>query len=270
MRSQKVFTVTPTTGSAASYTIGLYFTSAELGGFDPATLKIAKTDAATLAGANGTNTIIAPTTYVAYGSGYVFTASFSGFSQFFLVDPSVVLPITLLSFNGNLDNDRVLLQWQTASEHGSQYFDIEKSTDGASFYSLGKQAALGTTNTTANYQFTDLQPDMLNYYRLKLVDVDGHFVYSATLLIRDAGVAQRLWIDGNPFHDHITVHLARLPQGVIRTELLDLSGRRITTQEFSSATQVRIDLTGLNLSSGMYVLRTYADHKIYINKLVKQ
>ncbi len=270
MRSEKVFTITPTTNSGASYTVGLYFTTAELGGFDPATLKIAKTDAATLAGADGTNTIIAPTNYTPYGSGYLFTASFSGFSQFFLVDPSVVLPITLLSFNGHLNNSSIFLQWQTSSEHGSKYFDIEKSADGVNFYNIGSKPAAGISNSTLKYSYTDMQPAELNYYRLKFVDIDGRFIYSSTILIKDQSVSQRLWIDENPFRSSITIHLARLPQQVVKTELVTINGSRILTKEFSNTTLLNLDVSGLNLSRGVYILRTVIGNKIYTNKLIKQ
>lgn len=84
LRSQKVIEVTPSQNSSSSCTIGVYFTAAELSGFAPATLRLAKTTAATMAAANTGNTIISPTTVTPYGNGYLFTASFTGFGKFFL------------------------------------------------------------------------------------------------------------------------------------------------------------------------------------------
>lgn len=89
MRSQKVIDITPTLNAGASYTVGLYYTTAELGGLTPAGLKIAHTSSTTTAGATSANTVIAPTTVTAFGTGYLFTASFTGFSKFFLTSNQV-------------------------------------------------------------------------------------------------------------------------------------------------------------------------------------
>lgn len=270
MRSKKVFDITPTTNSGASYTVGLYFDSTELGGRNPATLQIAKTDATNVSLADGSNTIIGTTSYIVYGSGYLFTAPFTGFSYYFLVDASVVLPVTLLSFDGNAGNNNILLRWKTSSEHNSKYFDIEKSTDGINFYSLGLTQAAGNSAVTLNYNYTDNQPVALNYYRLKLIDVDNKFIYSSTILIKDESVSQRVWIDENPFHNNIIVHLARLPQQEVRTELSLINGQRIFTKVFSNTTFINMDVSNLNLSKGIYILRALVDNKMYTYKLIKK
>ena len=270
MRSEKVFDISPTTNSGASYTIGLYFTTAELAGFDPATLQIAKTDAATIGAATAANTIIAPTTYIAYANGYLFTASFTGFSQFFLESPGVALPVTLLTFNGNLDNNNILLNWRTSSEQGSKYFDIEKSQDGTNFTTIGKLPAAGTSSSERVYHFTDRKPYEYNYYRLKMINIDGKFTYSGTILIKNLNVSQLLWVGNNPFHDIINIHLAKIPQQSIKVELINESGARVYFKEFTSTNFLNVDVSKLNMASGVYILRTAVDGKIYTNKLLKQ
>lgn len=270
MRSQKVFDISPTTNSGASYTIGLYFTTAELAGYDPATLQIAKTDAATIGAATAANTIIGSTTYVAYANGYLFTASFTGFSQFFLVNPGVVLPVTLLTFNGNLNNNDIFLNWKTSSEQGSKYFSIEKSPDGTNFTTIGKVTAAGTSSSAKDYHFTDRQVDDYNYYRLKMVNTDGKFAYSGTILIKNLNVSQHLWVGNNPFHDIINIHLAKIPQQSIKVELMNESGAKVYFKEFGSSNFINVDVSRINLASGVYLLRTTVDGKIYTNKLLKQ
>ncbi|KAA9039391.1 T9SS type A sorting domain-containing protein [Ginsengibacter hankyongi] len=269
MRSEKVFTISPTTNSGASYTIGLYFTIAELAGFDPATVQIAKTDAATIGAATAANTIIGSTTYVTYANGYLFTASFTGLSQFFLVNPGVVLPVTLLTFNGNLSNQAILLNWKTSSEHGSKYFDIEKSGNGTNFTTIGKVNAAGNSSSGRNYNYTDRQIDEYNYYRLKMADIDGKFTYSSTVLIKNLNVTQHLWVGNNPFRDIINIHLAKIPQRSIKVELMDESGARVYFKEVGSTNFLNVDVSKLNMASGVYILRTTVDGKIYTNKLLK-
>ncbi|MGZ4048513.1 MAG: T9SS type A sorting domain-containing protein, partial [Bacteroidia bacterium] len=270
MRSEKVFDILPTTNSGASYTIGLYFTTAELAGFDPATLQIAKTDAATIGSATAANTIIGSTTYVVYANGYLFTASFTGFSKFFLVNPGVALPVTLLTFSGNLNNNDILLNWKTSSEQGSQYFGIEKSHDGTNFTTIGKVTAAGTSSSAIDYHFTDRQVTDYNYYRLKMVNIDNKFTYSSTILIKNLNLSQRLWVGNNPFHDIINIHLAKVPQQSVKVELMNESGAKVYFKEFGSTNFINVDVSKINLASGVYLLRTTVDGKIYTNKLLRQ
>ena len=270
MRSEKVFDISPTTNSGASYTIGLYFTTAELAGLDPATLKIAKTDAATIATATAGNTIIAPTSYVAYANGYLFTASFTGFSKFFLVDPNVVLPVTLVTFNGTLNSNDILLSWKTSSEQDSKYFGVEKSPDGTNFQTLGHVTAAGNSSSVRNYSYTDNQLNEFNYYRLKMVDIDGKFTYSSTILVKDVNVSQRVWVGNNPFHDIINIRFARSPRQNVRVELLSENGARVYFKEFGSSNVINPNVSSVNLAAGVYLLRTTVDDKVYMNKLVKQ
>ncbi|MEO7121483.1 MAG: T9SS type A sorting domain-containing protein [Ginsengibacter sp.] len=269
-RSGKVYDITPSSNSGASYNIGLYFTTAELSGKDPSTLKIGKTDAATISVATAGNTVIAATTFVPYGNGYMFTASFTGFSKFFLVSPNVVLPVTLLSFDGNLNGDKILLNWQTSSEQNSKYFDIQKSTDGTSFESIGKVNAAGNSASVMRYNFNDPQVNEFNYYRLKMVDIDGKFVYSSTILIKNSGISQHLWVGNNPFHNTINIRLARIPQQSVKVELVSVNGARIYFKEFTSSNNFIFDVSGKNLAPGVYFLRANVDGKIYVNKVIKQ
>ncbi len=85
-RSQKVFDVALSSNNTATYTIGLYYTAAELGGKSPGAIKIAGTTAATMAGANASNTVISATSFTVFVPGYLFTATVTGSGKYFLVE----------------------------------------------------------------------------------------------------------------------------------------------------------------------------------------
>jgi len=272
-RSQKVFDIAPTTNPGATYTVSLYFTAAELSTYSatPGTLRMAKTTAATMAAANSGNTVkAASTTFAAFGSGYVFTATFNGFSKFFLIDPAVALPITLLAFNGHLDKKTIPLDWSTSQELNSSHFEIEKSTNGTDFRFIGKVTAAGSSVSQRNYNFVDRQVMEYNYYRLKMVDIDARFVYSQTILIKDAGAVQQVWVVNNPFQSYIDIRLAKMPQRTVQLELLNMAGARVYYKEYGVNDQLRLDISGIHLSAGSYMLRARVDEKWYVNKVVKQ
>lgn len=270
-RSQKVFDIVPTTNPGATYTVGLYFTALELTGETPATLRIAKTTAATMATANSSNTVLMVTPPpVAYGTGWIYTVTFTGFSKFFLVDAGAVLPVSLLSFNGQLENGRIPLKWSTSSEQDSKNFELEKSSDGSSFYSIAMVSAAGNSNSLRNYGFVDKQVNEFNYYRLKMVDLDARYIYSQVILIKNPNASQDVNVVNNPFGSFIDVRFTKIPKQAIRMELVNMSGSLMYRKEYGPMDRVRFDLSGVNISRGSYILRTTVDGKQFGNKLVKQ
>lgn len=101
-----------------------------------------------------------------------------------LYGPSSPLPVELLNFKATKERKEILLSWQTASEQNSDYFSVERSTDGREFIRLGQVKAMGTSLETHNYNLIDKNPATgMNYYRLKQVDKDGQFTYSKIISV---------------------------------------------------------------------------------------
>ena len=93
-----------------------------------------------------------------------------------------VIPITLSDFQSKKRENKVALTWETKSEVNFSHFVLERSTDGNTFYDLAKINASKQSNGS-KYDYTDNTPEAttINYYRLKMVDLDGSFVYSKIL-----------------------------------------------------------------------------------------
>jgi len=102
-----------------------------------------------------------------------------------IVDLTTPLPITLLDFTAKLNqNNYTILNWITANELNSAYFDIEKSTDGQHFSFLHKVMAAQFSNSTLQYHDIDSNPAKgFTYYRIKMVDNNGDFKYSNTQFV---------------------------------------------------------------------------------------
>ncbi len=128
------------------------------------------------------NTFAGPS-YV-YGSNSGFLASpFSTQAALISGDPPLyawvnymygVLPVQLVYFNGEPENDRVVLSWQTASELNNDRFLVERSGDGVEFTTIAEVAGAGKSEVTLDYEYIDHAPMAGNsYYRLTQVDYDG-------------------------------------------------------------------------------------------------
>lgn len=93
------------------------------------------------------------------------------------------LPVELTNFSGEDEECEIHLAWQTATEENSDYFEVQRSWDGISFQNITRIEAAGNSNTVLNYNFTDTDIGLNNYYRLRQVDIDGAYEYSEVIKV---------------------------------------------------------------------------------------
>ncbi len=88
------------------------------------------------------------------------------------------LPIELLFFNGEYINGYNKLYWSTASETDNDYFTIEKSNDGYSFYNIAFINGFGNSTSQLFYEYNDYELNgNIVYYRLSQTDYNGDLKY---------------------------------------------------------------------------------------------
>tara|TARA_R110002020_G_scaffold23658_6_gene78639 strand:- start:4190 stop:5119 length:930 start_codon:yes stop_codon:yes gene_type:complete len=84
------------------------------------------------------------------------------------------LPVELLYFNGSLEDNGVQLEWSTASEANSDYYELYRATDSLIWNEIGVIPAAGNSNSQITYHYFD--PSIIwntSYYKLEQVDFDG-------------------------------------------------------------------------------------------------
>jgi len=89
----------------------------------------------------------------------------------------------LSGFEGNVLNCFARLIWTTTIQDDLDHFDVEWSGDGIVFMKIAEVDAFGSANGGWTYNFTDESTSEFNFYRLKMVDVDGNFTYSEVIEI---------------------------------------------------------------------------------------
>lgn len=96
------------------------------------------------------------------------------------------LPVVLTSFRSEEAPNGNKILWETAQEINSQVFVLERSEDGRIFEQIAEVPA-SNSRTGSHYQFLDDKTDnTLNYYRLKQIDFDGSYSYSAIIAAANA------------------------------------------------------------------------------------
>ena len=98
---------------------------------------------------------------------------------------AVPVPVELISFTAEVDENVVSLFWQTATEMNNQGFEIERAPsksppkgETSGWQRIGFVEGKGTTTEIQSYSFTDKPEPGMYKYRLKQIDYDGTFAYS--------------------------------------------------------------------------------------------
>ena len=111
------------------------------------------------------------------------------------------LPLNLTLFNAYNQKDKNRLVWTTTNEQDVTHIEIQKSTDQVRFKTIGQvPAKLATTNS---YSYEDLQPINLQYYRLKINNLDGTFFYSPIKMVKNN--IDFIQFYPNPAKDKLTI-----------------------------------------------------------------
>lgn len=158
------------------------------------------------------------------------------------------LPVTLINFEVAKSESLVHISWSTASEENSSYFDIERSTDARTWSSIGQVPAKEQSNSISQYDFTDQTPVAgVNYYRLKMVDLDQSFAYSKIRSVSLEGTNISMY--PNPVTTQLNIDNSG-SDPIQKVVLYNMTG----TAVYSNDGQIKyaIDVTSLN--TGIYVL----------------
>ena len=163
------------------------------------------------------------------------------------VDYSGALPVSLRDFTALKQESTTLLSWITTSENNSDHFVIERSVDGKNWISIGKVTAFGSPSQEQKYNTTDNLPESgVNYYRLKMVDLDGSFSYSQ---IRSVHFPEFAWAKMYPNPVSHNLHISIRNKQVRKLRLIDTSGKILYRSNVDSP---EMELNMQPYSSGVF------------------
>lgn len=178
-----------------------------------------------------------------------------------LVTPLAALPVTLTDFKGVVNNKQVVLTWKTSAEINSSHFDVQNSTDGINFETIGTIPSHGTSSVVNSYMLIDKTPAPgINYYRLKTVDVDDKFAYSSVIIIKiGINANSYITVNPNPTHGAIRLNFNGLEKGVYKIILINSIGQIQLSDQItiSQNSEQRILKTQPQLAKGIYMLHIY-------------
>ncbi|MCO6500207.1 MAG: T9SS type A sorting domain-containing protein [Vicingus serpentipes] len=186
------------------------------------------------------------------------------------------LPVTLIQFEANVNEDRVELKWVTATEINSDYFVIERSKDGKDWKELLTTSAAGNSHQTITYFEVDYNPHKgTSYYRLKQVDFDGSYEYFSIVPVKFLKNSREKGINvfPNPFvkgKEKLRIQFNNLMDQEAFVVLRDMKGQEfyskvVLVYEENQIVAIPIDI---NLPRGTYLVIASSENEIYSQKLI--
>lgn len=168
---------------------------------------------------------------------------------------SFSLPVTLISFEATKAAEANSIHWTTSAEINVSSFEVERSTDGRIFFTIGNVMPFGN-GSSSNYQLNDdKRANRINYYRLKIIDKDGSVRYS-TVKIIDNSVSYTISAFPNPATNKLSLKIDSDKNTDVQIEVIDQDGKAILTSRVHLAigsTYHNINVT--SFASGSYYVK---------------
>lgn len=172
------------------------------------------------------------------------------------------LPVELTSFTAYANGTSILLEWSTATEVNNYGFEIEKAYQRADrtevcWEKIGFVAGSGSSISVKSYSFIDKSVKSGKcQYRLKQVDLNGAYKYSAVIETNSDCVNVFCLEQNypNPFNPTTIISFSIPDQSNVTLKVYDVLGQLVNTivDETKEAGTYTVDFNASYLSNGIY------------------
>jgi len=187
-----------------------------------------------------------------------------------------IVPVELTSFTGKFENNRVYLNWQTASELNNLGFEVEKKiSNNSDWVVIGFKQGKGTTTDIQNYTFVDEalsnNSDKI-YYRLKQIDYNGVSTYSNEVEVFSSFVPDDLVLDQNypnPFNPSTKISFGLPQKSNVVLRVFNSLGEQVAqlANESLEAGTHSYNFDASKLTSGIYIYSLQTDAGVVSKKM---
>ena len=164
---------------------------------------------------------------------------------------SIVLPVTYASFDAKISNNEIKLVWVIESQINNDHFDVQRSIDGSEWRTVATMKA--KANNERTYQYSEKKPSGKEIsYRLKQVDINGKFTYSAVQLLRTTDQVTETKLSLTPTAS-LQVSLSSNSSQPVRVRVFNSNGQLVGQKIFASASNMYYNMNGH--PHGMYIIQ---------------
>lgn len=192
------------------------------------------------------------------------------------LNPTIVpiLPIKLVTFEANVNEDHVALKWITESEINNDYFTIEKSKDARNWENVLIVNGAGNSNQVMEYYDIDNQPlNGISYYRLKQTDFNGVFTYSNIVPVKyEKKLNLEMSLFPNPVErgHELKIQFSEIANTEVLIVIRDTKGQEyyskaVLHNEDGVIVAIPMDK---EIPAGLYLVTASSENQMYSKKLI--
>jgi hypothetical protein len=180
-------------------------------------------------------------------------------------------PVELAGFTAKIVNNKINLNWQTASEVNNYGFEIEKSANSDTWQNIGFIEGHGNSNSPKEYSFVDSKVSSGNYlYRLKQIDNDGTFEYSQEIEVNFSS-PQKFELTQNypnPFNPQTNIQFTLPNDANVKLQIMNVLGEFVSVliDENITAGKHDYEFNAAQFPSGIYFYTLQVDGNILATK----
>ncbi len=186
--------------------------------------------------------------------------------------PSTILAIKLDYFTGVLKDKKAVLKWKSSYEENLKDFVIEKSFNGKNFSPFKNVTPKNISGSVYNL-VDDALANGNNFYRLKVINLDGTIDYSAIVKINyTKGAAANWFIYPNPVQGNAaSLVYQSTTSKIIAVNVTDIAGKIISTKSYNiTPGNNKINIPAEKISSGMYIIKIISEGKAETAAFIKK
>jgi hypothetical protein len=229
--------------------------------------------------------------FVDWDFSQTFFIEFHGWAEankpYLTVTYTYAIPVELLIFTAEVDENVVTLLWQTATETNNSGFEVERSQmskvkSQTEWKRIGFVEGKGTTTEIQSYSFTDKTEPGKYKYRLKQIDFDGSFEYSQEIEaeVKAPNVFSLDQNFPNPFNPSTMISYQIPVNGNVTLKVYDILGNEVATlvDEYQQPGKYEVEFSAkggsayggnaYRLPSGIYFYQLKAGNFIETKKMI--
>ena len=160
------------------------------------------------------------------------------------------------------------ISWTTAQEFNCDYFELQRSVDGADFAIIATLRGQGNSALRHDYLYNDKAfNNGKNYYRFKQVDFNGRFTYSNMVMVDNTEeVKYSFELFPNPVKNILNIKLQDGHKMAV-AQIHNAYGQLVTSLALQQEIRSTVDVSGY--SNGVYFVTIISGDNTETKSFVK-
>ena len=167
----------------------------------------------------------------------------------------------LLNFGVEKEGRQSAISWMMAKDVDVDYYDVEVSTNEIDFQSIGEVTA-DQVDATRAYNLMDYTPSVgENFYRLKIVNMDGSYFYSTVRRLKYEVDFSEVLVYPNPTNEKINITLRDFAGKEGTVEIFNQLGQRQFVRNYLSIPTIPVGVNVSKFVPGIYTISIKVDNQ---------